>query len=501
MMNRKSAKMSVEASNGAEIGDRRLDKTGARSRDWIRAWLIGAAMTCAGMPSAQAWPYGDDAEADSGEVAAPAFCEGIPRQSVGRLSLPGAIKMALCHNPSVVKARRDVRSARLNYDAEDAKYASEVEFTVNESYQFGDTSQIENVVNVDPANPTSIRSNSERTYMSLRWTAPWWYKSEFKYEAAKSRLGIQLAEARLNRTEQDVMFSVYKAYLAALVQKHKLDIETRKLEAISDQSKTQQRNFELGRASEVGVVIEEGNLLNQQLTAGDTREAMDTKMNELLGWLDIKNATGVELDDYPLEPGKSDVHAYDIDRALQFQTQEVNIQIVQQAVEIDKHEDVWKPTVSTWAGYSPYIKSVGTSQSREINDLVTVGVEVQVELPNFEARDAAVKVASHDKTMLDEQLRGAIDDTRSQSRQFQNKLTKLTEQIELLDKLRKVQERRLEAGRKSVELGTMNPMEYRNLESNLDATQTQRLDKLFDYLVAEAELKHLHGIDVLANIR
>ncbi|WP_446808221.1 TolC family protein [Methylomonas sp. 2BW1-5-20] len=430
----------------------------------------------------------------------PAYCESVSQGPVRSLNLHSALKLALCKNPAIVKARSDIQAARLAYDAEDAKYASELEFTVNENYQTGDTSKIQNLF-ATSTDPVEIRGTSERLYMSLRWTAPWWYKSEFKYEAAKSQLGIHLAQVRYARTEQDTIFSVYKAFLAAVVQDRKLRIENQKLQAINEQSLVQQKNFNLGRSSELGVVIEEGNLLNQQLTTGDTQELLETKKSELLALLGIKDDPAIVVEDHPLQARTVDLQAFGIDKALQYQSQETHIQIAQQAIEIDKHDDVWKPNISTWAGYSPYIKSVGTSQGREINDWVSVGVEVQVELPNFSASDAAVKVANHDKMVLSEQLQNIAEDTRSQSRQLQQKLNKLIGQMDLLDKLQKVQERRVEAGRKSVELGSMNQLEFQVLQSNLDATAMQRYDKLFDYLVAEAELKHLYGMEIVENIR
>lgn len=438
----------------------------------------------------------EPAQAEATNNSEPAYCESVLQSPLNSLNLRSAIKIALCKNPAIVKARSDIQAARLVYDAEDAKYASDLEFTVNENYQFGDTSKIDNLFTTS-TDPVEIRGASDRLYMSLRWTAPWWYKSEFKYEAAKSRLGIHLAEVRYARTEQDTILSVYKAFLAAVVQGRKLRIENQKLQAINEQNQVQQKNFSLGRASELGVVIEEGNLLNQQLAAGDSQELLSTKKSELLALLGINDDPAIAIEDQPLQANPVDLKAFGIDKALQYQTQETHIQIAQQAIEIDKHDDVWKPNISTWAGYSPYIKSVGTSQGREINDWVSVGVEVQVELPNFSASDAAVKVANHDKLVLSEQLQNIGEDTRSQSRQLQQKLSKLSGQMELLDKLEKVQERRLEAGRKSLELGSMNQLEFQVLQSNLDATAMQRYDKLFDYLVAEAELKHLYGMELV----
>lgn len=439
----------------------------------------------------------DESEALAAQVPAePAYCDGLLAGPVKTLNLQKALKIAMCKNPAIVKARADIQAARLHFAADDAKYASDLEFAVNQNYQFGDTSKIDNVI-ATSTDPTEIRGTSDRLYLSLRWTAPWWYKSEFKYEAAKSRLGIHLAEVRYARTEQDTIFSVYKAFMAAVLQNQKLHIENQKLQTISEQNQVEQQNLSLGRTSALNVTIEEGNLLNQQLAAGDTQELLDTKKSELLALLGLHNEVAVVIEDQSLQIQPLDLAMFAVDKALQYQTQETHIQIAQQAIEIDKHDDIWKPNISTWAGYSPYIKTVGTAQSREINDWVSVGVEIQVELPNFDATDAAVKVANHDRVVLSEQLQNISEDTRSQSRQLQQKIHKLDGQMALLDKLQQVQEARLAAGRKSLELGTMTPMEFRVLQGNLDATLMQRYDKAFDYLVASAELKRLYGMDMV----
>jgi outer membrane protein TolC len=428
-------------------------------------------------------------------------CDKSALNLSNHFDLNNLVLAALCNNSDLKQVRRNIESARLEFEEADAKYASDYQFRLNNNAQFGDTSALQSAVNTSGL--AEVRSDADRLFLTLRWTLPWWYKSEFKYEAAKNRLGIDIAELQYRKKIQDTVLEIYKAYIGLLLQHQKMLIANRRLEIAREEKRAAERNLELGRISDLDTLSEESNLIDQQIATDDIVDAFESKKVELSGLVGLPALPWDNLGQQnPIAYSKFSAENFKLNDAILFQTREIQLQIAQQALEVDKQKDIWKPQISTWVGYSPIVESVGTLGDRgDITNLVTLGLEIRVDLPNFSASSAAAKAATHDRQDLDDQLNFIVQTTHDQSDQLVHKIDKLNGQLELLQKLRQVRQQQFRAAQKSFELGKITELAFKPHDTSYREVEVKYYEKLADYLVAQAELKRLYGIPIAAEIQ
>ena len=428
-------------------------------------------------------PGGAQPAAVNGSAPLPPHTTGVAASAVlvpGQpLTFDQAFSIVEQRNATLVQLRSALERSRINYQSVAAGYASDWQGLV--------------VGNVEPPLEQATIANRigsyyDQTGVELRWTPPWWHKEGIKYDAQSSQIDIASAEQDYAAGLGDQAVKLLKNYIAVRQYQEKLRVSAEQLKVDQARRDVMLKGSGIGTASELSLITQEADLLNQQAITGQLKDELLQKEQALFDTLNIPDSAIKYCTNY-FEYFSFDPSGWPTDWALKEQTRSLKLQIAKQEIQTEKARLTWQPNLSVRASYGRQynLSNSGTQ------DVVGLGVVLTVPLPNFPQASAQQALAQHDMTNLMTQLDQTEANTRRTAARDRERIPALAANLRTRLRAMAEYDKELASTRHSFELGLIDYLQVQTVENSIMQNTETYYDDLAEYFDLVVDFARLSG--------
>ncbi|MEQ8925173.1 MAG: TolC family protein [Fulvivirga sp.] len=407
-----------------------------------------------------------------------------------KLTLEGAIELALENNYGIKIARGTQQIAENNYSLGNAGFFPTITLDANqnnsrvngEQIVGGDVRDIDNQVNKS----TTIGGN-------INWTLFDGTRMFVNYDILKSQ-NIQSQEA-LDFAIQTNIYNVATNYYLAALEKERLKLLQSNLELSEERLAIAKDKYELGKGSKLEYLQAQVDFNTDQSNILSQKQVLENQKLELVRQMNIKGDAQFELDN---------TLTFDADITLDnlLNAVETNkeLNVLERAKEIaELQEKAAKadrlPNLSVFAGYnySETQRAVGFSFESSTTDL-SYGFNASVTLFNGFNINRVIQNNKINKEIAELSYEQRMFDLETSIRQQFLSYLNSIELINIEEKNVAVAKENNDIAKERYDIGLSNPVEYRESQTNLIAAETRKQNAEFSAKLAEVQLKYLAGI-------
>ena len=178
-------------------------------------------------------------------------------KNVFAVSLSEALLQAYKNNPELNAERENIEVSKQDLKISKSEFLPSVTLLGSKSYE--DTDKL---TNQSGGNATITDVNSKTQSITVEQKLFQGFGGIADLE--KSKIGLILAEAKLLKTEQIILFKAIEAYTGLILAKEKLDINRRNINLLERQVETDQARLEKGKITVVDLAQSESSLAGAQ---------------------------------------------------------------------------------------------------------------------------------------------------------------------------------------------------------------------------------------------
>jgi len=409
-----------------------------------------------------------------------------------KMTLDEAIKIALEKNYDIQLAKDDLLISENNYSIGNAGFLPKVDLTASKTRTVNNTKQeYSSGSSVDKKN---AGSNSTNAGIALSWTIFDGLKMFISFSKLKEYK--ELGEIKLRAQIENSVFDVIKNYYDIVRQKQNYKSALESVSISKERLKIAEEKFSVGSASKLDVLraqvdlnSDKSNLLNQEVTLN----SLKISLNNLLS-LPVENDFDVE-DSIEI---KEDLSFQRI-KELAFEKntsllQAEKLKIIS-AYDVNSTFAEYLPKISLGTGYN-YLQSVADAGLVKSNKSYgyNYGISFSWNLFNEFNTQLAYENAkiNFDKNLIYlEAIKNDVDATIVVA--FKN-YKKNLEILELEKTNVSVAKENLELAIEELKLGSISPIEFRDIQKNYISAQSRLITAQFIAKVSESELLKQSGI-------
>ncbi|MDA8520906.1 TolC family outer membrane protein [Acidovorax sp. NCPPB 4044] len=311
--------------------------------------------------------------------------------------------------------------------------------------------------------------------------------------------GIDIAQARLEATRQDLVVRVAQAYFDVLAARDTLTFVRAQKAAVSEQLASAQRNFEVGNATITDSREAQSRfdlVVAQEIAADNDLRVKQLALEQLVGRAGVSPqplALPVQLP--PLAPADVDAWVRTAEE-LQPQVRQAQVALDVARLETRKAETGHLPTVDLQAGYTVARNPNGTVTAPQISSRTrnaTVGV--QFTLPLFAG--FAVQNRIQETLSLEDKARADLDNARRSVAQSARTaffgVQSGQSQVRALEAAEASSQSALEANQLGYQVGVRVNIDVLNAQSQLFQTKRDLAQARYNVLLGTLRLRQAAG--------
>lgn len=371
------------------------------------AAVAGACVLCLGLPAFQGRAFAQPSApgpAPSASVAAqaaptqPAPTQPAPSQpsppapgstpaqpgpQVAALTLEGAVRQALAHNPQVAAAEQSVVAARANIVTARAGLSPSISLSGTGVYGTTGSSTLSSTGNSQGlfAPSTTLTTTGA---VSVTGTLPIFDSGKTASAVAQAEAAVALAEATLRQTQQDIALTAATSFFAVLKAERLTTVRAAQLAQAQQQLAQAEAQFRAGTAAQADVIQAQAQVAQAQVDLLAARNQFDTSKVALRGVLAIDVQAQLDLREPAAPPSAVSLTAdAAVQEALRSRAEiaaaSATVRSTQGALDLAVINAGPQATVGLNTSYVPYSTNTLATNS------TSYGVTATVSLPIFDS--------------------------------------------------------------------------------------------------------------------
>ncbi|OGU60740.1 MAG: hypothetical protein A2V66_08840 [Ignavibacteria bacterium RBG_13_36_8] len=305
-----------------------------------------------------------------------------------------------------------------------------------------------------------------------------------------SHLFMNLSQEQLKATVAQTVLDVKKAFYGVLLTKNTLEIMEASLLNAEENLKNVQAMYEQGLISEYDALQVEVQVENVRPRVQELRNILNTAKNGLKITLGIEQIEDIDVVGnfiYKKEiiPDEIETVKKAKESNLTINTLMIKKQVDEEFIEIDRSE-YW-PTIAAFANYS----FAGSSDKFDFQNYQSSLVGVTFSLNLFKGGRVANKVEQSKIAALqtEEQIIKLKDFVSMQVKSTLDKLNKVMMQIDAVERNVELAQKAYDIAITRYKEGTGTQLEIKNADVELRQAKTNKMQAIYDYIIANAELE------------
>jgi outer membrane protein len=429
------------------------------------------------------------------DSAAPLVARGEPQTT---LTLQECIDLALQQNPSILKAKEEIR--RMHGVIVEARAPAIPQVTASGQYKHVDKNTI------DLQSGGSIFKNQEQPWSALVEVSQLVYSGGRVRAALRAaKLADQIAVLGFQRTVADTVFSVRQSFYQTLLNKAQVEVRDQSVKLLEQQLHDTQSRFDVGAVPQFNVLRAEVELANARPPLIRAQNDLRLSKEALVKLLAI-DSTGPRSDFTPIQFNGKLVYehrAWDLASALQqaldhrpeLQQAEKQAGVAQAAVTVAFSG--YKPETSVFGNYGWHNNPFSDELDEQRNGW-TVGARMTWHV--FDGMLTHGKVTQA-RAQLEQANLDFADMRRQVELEVRQAYSDYLQTLELIEAQKKTTEQAEESLRLAearFREGAGTQLDVLSAQTALTDARSNEVQALYDYSIAIATLERVTGMTVLA---
>ncbi len=309
-----------------------------------------------------------------------------------------------------------------------------------------------------------------------------------------SQIYLNLSRQALKSTSAKTITDVKKAFYGVILTKKMLKIMRESLANAEDNLKNVQAYNKQGLVSEFDLLRASVQVENLRPTVLSLENTYKNAKNGLKILLGLKQNENIEIQgDIAYNPqnilSQQDAISKAMSSNYDLKTFKVKRDVDEEFIELDRSE-YW-PTIAAFASYSYN----GQADDFNFNTYKTglVGVNFSINLFNGLRTNEKVQQSTIKVLQTDEQLKQIKEGIKVQVKSKINELQRVQSLVEAQDKNVQLAQKAYEIANVKYKEGTGTQLDVQNADMALRRAKTNRLQSIYDYIIAQSELEQLTG--------